>query len=285
MRKSNIFSKLTYLFSLVLILTTSCSGNTTPGETIKNGAYFITDESWDNYSRIWAESVKHLIPDYNDDFVQKVINETITIEDTNGINLLPPRRKLMWVAVIDKQMTISDGQRKVYHFIRENDKYYGETFNETVEFKLNNDILKIINNNMETEYYYDSSCMISDDVLKLDKPKNIEYSCGGEGLNYAFFKWDCTMDDGLFGVGVEIRKNGQEEFVLNKIEYPYHNTYVVQFERSDFIEGTNMVRFRNLGGPNLTNNPLQVSKFIDSEYVLYEVIVDNNDGVLINEVE
>ncbi len=285
MRKSDIFSKLMYLFSFVLILTTSCSGNTASSETIKEGAYFITDESWVNYSRRWAESVKHLIPNYNDAFVQKVINETITIEDTNGIDLLPPRRKLMWVAVIDKQMTISDRQRKVYHFIRESDKYYGETFNETLEFKLNNNILKIINNNIEIQYYYDNTCMISDDVLKLDRPTNIEYSSGGEGLNYAFFKWDYTLDDIFFGVGVEIRKNGQEEFVLNKIEHPYNNTYIVQFERSNFVEGTNVVRFRNLGGPYLTNNPLQVIKCIDSEYVLYKIIVDNNDGVLINGIE
>src|SRR5690554_7864560 len=90
--------------------------NLTPGETIKDGAYVITDTSWESYVRRWAMSVEHLLDNFDEDWIQRAINESLTVEDTNGLFLSPPSKKSMWVAVLEGKMTVSTIGRKVYNF-------------------------------------------------------------------------------------------------------------------------------------------------------------------------
>lgn len=259
--------------------------NLTPSETIKDGAYVITDTSWESYVRRWAMSVEHLLDNFDEDWIQRAINESLTVEDTNGLFLSPPSKKSMWVAVLEGEMTVSTIGRKVYNFFLEGDMYQGESFDSHIQFKLNNNILRVLTSGIEIQYLYDSSYIISDNVLMLDNPTHIEYTAGGEDLNFVFFQWNYTTGAGTLGACAEIKKAGQEEFVLSKIVQAYQNTFVVQFERNDFEEGTNSVRFKNLGGPIMLNNPNQILTSVDSEYVIFDVIVDVNNNVNIIIVE
>lgn len=248
-----------------------------PTEIIKEGAYLITGASWESFVRRWANSIEHLIDNFDEAWVQRAINEKLTIEDSNGLFLSPPNQKNMWVAVLEDKMTISSTSGKVYNFSFDVDKYQGASFDSHIEFKLYNDVLSVFDKGIETQYFYNSSYAISDNALLLDGPTNIEYMSGGEGLNFVSFQWDYQTNAGIFGVGIEIKRAGQEEYIMSKIIQPYQNNFVMQFERNDFEEGINSIRFRYLGGPTIFNNPNQVLTLVDSEYVHYNVVFEKNN--------
>lgn len=252
-----------------------------PTETIKEGAYLITDEGWETYARNWAYSVRELISEFNEDYIQKTINETLTIEDMDGLLLFPPSRSEIWTAVIENKMTLSLQSPKVYVFTRDGDYYKGESFRSMIDFKLNNDILSININEVKLKFYYDATYALLGNTLQLEAPESLDYSVRGDGFNYVFISWGYEESYGSFGASVEVQKANETEFTMLSIELPWYNMVDIQLTGVNFSEGVNLLRIRNLGGHALTNNPRQVFTYLDSEYVNFNVTIDPHNNLTI----
>ena len=254
-----------------------------PTETIKPGAYFITNESWETYARDWANSTKHLVENFNEDFIQKVINETVTIDDSYGLELFPPSKNSLWAVINNDLLTLSTERAKVYTFVHSGDYYEATSFNSLISFKLHNDILTITMNSGNIQFRFDNSYVLTDNKIMLDKPSNIEYSSGGEGLNYLYLQWPYQAGFGFFGTSVEIKKANKDEFTLIRVEQTYHNTIVVQRERGDFALGTNILRLGNIGGPSITNTK-EIITYLDSAYVDFKVVINADNNITVEPI-
>lgn len=244
-----------------------------PSEQIKEGAYLITSESWETYVRSWAASIEHLLGEVTEDFIEKALDESLTVEDVDGLSLYPPSRKAMWIVVRGENLTLSLVERKVYSFALQGDTYHGEALFSSITFKLNNDLLTLETNNHKLTYFFDRSYVFGEEPVQLAKPEIDEYTIGGEELNIAFFSWNYESSYGAFGAGILVKKAGENEFSLVKIEYPYYNSFHVEVHSSDLHEGTNVVRIKNLGGATLTYSSPQIVTYLESSYETFNIVV------------
>lgn len=245
-------------------------------DIMQNGAYFITDVSWENY-------VRNIAKDYgeSESWIQDVLNGG----DGGNLNHLVKPRNFHWVAAFDELLTLSKDYRIVYQFSYDDGTYTGYSLNSTIKFWLVDDVLFIRSGSNITQYKRDNSYQISEDTpVHFSAPINIDYGSGGLGLNYVFFTWNPSSGYGWFGAGVEVKKADSEDFVLTKLEFAYMYTFVAQLGDTAFAQGVNTVRINYIGGPSLIRNSKNVYKIQSSEYAYFNVIVDAEGNVTIEEV-
>jgi len=253
----------------------------TVSDFIKNGAYFITDTSWELYIHKWIKDNENQLNGIDDELIQKAIDGKVTIKDSNGLVISTPIRNRMWIAVHSDMLSVNNDS---YQFVRDGAVYTGQNLNTSISFVLSGNILIIEENGNVLEYKFDESYSISDNELaKFSAPTNVIYTYGGERLNYASFSWNPDYESGYFGAGIEIKKADSEDYALVMINYPYHYTYVTQFSSDFFTQGINIIRIYYIGGPSLNKNTKQVHMIQNSEYELFNVIVDINGNVKIEE--
>ena len=253
----------------------------TVSDLMRSGAYFITDISWELYIRNWVADIEHLINGIDEEWIQRAIDGTLTYEDTKGLFISPPNKNYMWVAVYDDKITVNS---EVYRFVRNGDSYTGQTLNSTITFSLLGDILTIKKGGNIINYKLDDSFQISEnEINEFSAPTDVTYTFGGQGLNYACFDWHPSSGSGWFGAGIELKKADSEDFSLVKIDYPYQYTFVAQFRSTDFSQGINVIRIYYIGGPSLDRNSKQVYLIQNSEYKTFNIIVNNDGAVIIEE--
>lgn len=254
-------------------------------DLMKNGAYFITDSSWEMYIRLWAEINADTFEGIDEKFIQKAIAGTLEPEDIDGFLFFPPQRESMWVVVYGEQVTVSRNFYDIYQISRVGNKYEGCSLHSSIDLVLKNDLLLVREGTVSLQYKRDNSFQSSEDVnIKFSRPANVSFSCGGEGANYAFFMWYPNSNSGWFGAGIEIFKANSSDYVLTNIDSGYMNIFIAQFTKSDFTQGINYVRFYYLGGPSLDYSTKQIYIIPSSEYVTFEVIIDIEGNISINEV-
>ena len=247
-----------------------------PTDTKLNGAYFITDESWESYVRTRAKEI-----DENEDWVQEILNGG---DGGQWSHFIRPK-SLFWVAVFGDAMTISSERLVVYDFYHDGNYYIGRSLYSQIRFSLTGDVLTIQKGAEELQYKLDRAYIVSEEETRqFSSPENIANSSGGNGLNFVMFTWHPNYAAGYLGAGIEIRKASVQDFTLTKIDYAYMNMFVAQFSRSDFSQGNNGVRINYLGGPTINRNTKQVLFNACSDYVVFEVRIDANDNVVVVQI-
>ncbi len=234
-----------------------------------DGAYFITDESYESYVRNCAVQVGA-----DEEWVSEVLNGG----DGGQWNYMirPPR--WFWCAIADNQITVSKIGDTVYDISICENAYRGNSVAKTVSFWFSGDILHLSDNDETLEYKKDGSYKraVTGEVA-LGAPQNITVQSGGEGLNFVTFKWNYQSDYGRIGAAVEIKTAGLQEYKpLGKIERVYMNEFTVQLDESNFEAGENQVRIYHVGGPSVTNDHSVIVRK-NSNYATYRVTV-NGDG-------
>lgn len=99
---------------------------------MRNGAYFITDTSWEKYIRKCAKNFGE-----NETWIQNVLNGGDGGERAGSFR----SRSSMWTAVYGESMTVFGSTHRVYQFTPNLDFYTANYFNATTTFILNGDIL------------------------------------------------------------------------------------------------------------------------------------------------
>jgi hypothetical protein len=182
----------------------------TVSDLMRSGAYFITDTSWELYVRHWVIDMENLIDGTDEEWIQRAIEGTLTIEDTNGLVFPVPNRNGMWVAAYDDKITEN---YKVFSFVRNGEAYTGKRLNSTISFTLVGNILTIKNEGNVIHYKLDESYQLSEnESVQFSAPTEVRNTFGGQGLGYATFDWNPNTESGWLGAGIEIKKAGSEDF-------------------------------------------------------------------------
>lgn len=243
-------------------------------DIMKNGAYFITDASWEKYVRNCAKGFGE-----DEVWIQDVINGG---DGGNWSQSLNPRTTF-WIAVLDEKMTVSINDKVVYQISKVNELYHGQLINVSITFWLIDDILYIRNGSETKQYRRDSSYQESEkQPLQLSAPVNVE-------LNIYGFRWqypDQYPPAGFCCGGIDIRYPETQDFlgvtVVGWVPPPYY-FFDINFSVLHLMQGTNIIRIYNIGGPYLSRKEKQIYSSINSEYVIFNLIVDAEGNITIEE--
>lgn len=245
-------------------------------DIIQNGVYVITDVGWEIYVRDFAKNFHE-----SETWIQEVLNG-----DGGYLENLIRPRSLHWVAIFDDLLTVSREECEVYQFSLEGDMYAGYKLHYSIKFWLVDNVLFMRYGDDILQYQKDDSYQISEEApASFSAPKDIQYHCGGSGLDYVFIDWNRTPAAEYFGAAIEVKKADSESFVFHAIEYEIMNMFVGQFRESDFVQGVNDVRIHYIGGPFVDQNTRQVYMIQDSEYMSFHVIVDDEGNPAIIEIK
>ena len=241
-------------------------------DAIKNGAYFISDESWELYVREYAnEKGKD----------KKWIRNALNGDEKTDVAELIYGRGSFWSAIVGEKMTISNGDRFSFDLLKR-DGVYTANFpeSETVLWQIN-DCLHIKQGDRLGCFYYDPSYIVCGETdRRYEKPQEVQTVVGRNGES-VLFQWQYKATYGTFGVNVEI-KTGEEDFKTIKTERVYMNEFTVQVDIESFKGVENYVRLSHIGGP-IIDNEKNVILYKDSDLVTFLVMIDN--GIIIEAVK
>lgn len=238
-------------------------------DDIKEGAFFIADDSWEFYIRDYADKFAK-----DENWIQKALK--------NGVETQPElsliTRNQFWVAVVGDQISISQEIMLTCQLLKSDNLFVGQTMNKNIVLWFLSDDLYVKQGDSVTHFIYNREYTLTEERnVKLEKPQNIQNQCGKD---YVFFQWPYQRDFGILGCSVEIKKAGEENFELIKIEHVYMNQFMVQLGTDLFNIGENYVRITHLGGPIITNNKVIILN-TSSDYIT--LIIDKSDFITIKE--
>ena len=241
-------------------------------DEIKDGAYFISDDSWELYVREYAkEKGKD----------QKWIHNALNGDEKTDLAESFYGRGSFWAAIVGGKMTISNGNRFSFDLLKRDD-VYTENFpdSETLLWRIN-DCLFIKQGDDLNCFYYDPSYIVCGETnRKYEEPQEIQTIVGRNGES-VLFQWQYKASYGTFGVNVEI-KTGEEDFKTVKTERVFMNEFTVQVDIESFKGVENYVRLSHIGGP-IIDNEKNVILYKDSDLVTFLVMIDN--GIIIEAVK
>ena len=249
---------------------------TTPQEPIQElcgenvGAYFITDESYEQYVRACAAQAG---------VDEQWISDVLQGGDGGDLHDLIRPQSWFWCVIAGNQITVSEIYNTVYDISADGTGFRGESAIKTVSFWFEGDVLHLQDNNRTAEYKKDNSYQrdVTKDV-RLGAPKNIDTDCGENSI-YVTFRWEYQSEYGTVGAAVQIKTPHAKEYeTVNPIERVYGNTLVIEIQKSKLETGENSVRIYHIGGPSITNDhSILVQK--NSPYATYRVIVEKNGKI------
>lgn len=234
-------------------------------DQINNGVFVLANDSWELYVRKYAR-------DTNKD--EKWIQEVIRKGADENENFLYPRETFRAV-IVNNQITVTRQYDVPYQLSLKNNIYVGSTANKELQLWILKDDLYIYEGNEPLHLIRDMSYQTENIISKkLDAPKNVRYSGGGEGYNYFTVQWDYRADYGTLGGGVEVKTSQSQEFRLIDIEQPYMNTFVIQLNSTNFTLGENFVQIYHLGGPVIQNDK-KIVLFEKSDFITFMVRISD----------
>lgn len=213
-------------------------------DTLKDGAYFITDTSFELYN-----SNRHPLQG-----------------DANP--------KYIWALIVGNQITISNSYITAYTITENNGIYRGSSFISSVDIWIINNVLYIRDKSTlsyKIDSAYDTS--IISHTKQLAAPSEISITDGE--LEQVSLLWSYSSDYGYFGCGVEIKNSEHTDFTPIQIQYPWINTVVVDCLQGYLKQGENLIRLHNIGGYSITNDKT-VYASLKSDYVTFRVFVTDN---------
>lgn len=239
-----------------------------------DGAYFITDESYECYVRNCAAQIGA-----DEQWITDVLNGG----DGGEWHYMIRPQSWFRCVIADNQISVSKVEDTVYDISSDGSNYQGTSIIQTVTFWFDGDILYLKDDNETLQYRKDSSYQRTEAII-LEAPQNVTVHSGGEGLNFITFQWNYQSDYGRVGAAIEIKTSGSQEYkAVQKIERIYMNELVVQLDESNFETGVNWVRIYHIGGPSITNDhSIIVEK--NSDYTVFCVTVSNNGSVKVEEI-
>lgn len=213
-------------------------------DTLKDGAYFITDTSFEMYNA----------------------NRSPLQGDAN--------KQAVWALIIGNQITVSNSRRTVYAITENNGIYRGDSLVSTIDIWLINNVLYIRDTSTlsyRVDSTYDTSTVSQTKQLSI--PSDISITDGE--LKQVSLLWAYSHDYGYFGCGVEIKNSELTDFTSIQIQYPWINTVVVDSLQNHLTQGENLIRLHNIGGYSITNDKT-VYISLKSDYVMFRVFVADN---------
>ena len=270
---SSIF--VSFLLGIVVFFSiVGCEKQALCGDSV--GAYFITDESYEDYVRNCAVQIGA-----DEQWVSDVLNGG----DGGEWHYMIRPKSWFWCVIADNQITVSNIEDTVYDISNDGNTYQGSSITKKISFWFDGDILYLNDNNETLEFKKDSSYQRAEtEALALGAPQNITVNSGGEGLNFVTFLWNYQSDYGRVGAAIEIKTSGSQKYkTVEKIERVYMNMLGVELDESEFEVGENWVRIYHIGGPSITNDhSIIVNK--NSDYTIFRVIVSENGRVKVEEI-
>ena len=247
------------------------SDNEIEYDSIYNGAYFMTDESYEYYVRNCAAEVG-----VDEQWIADVLNGG----DGGEWHYLIRPQSWFRCVIVGNQITVSNIEDTVYWIADDGNVFRGSSVTQTVSFWFSDDILHLNENNVTLQFQKDNSYQRTEtEATTLRAPQTVTVDCGGQGLNYVTFSWNYRSEYGTVGAAIEIKKSNSQEYeAVQKIERVYMNQFVVQLGKSYFETGVNWVRIYHIGGPSITNDHSIIVKK-SSEYTIFRVTVSNNGNV------
>lgn len=190
----------------------------------------------------------------------------------------------LWVAILDDQMTVSTERNQTVFTISTNYGIgIGNCQNTSLKFWIDNDVLTIIESDNVWQFNYDSDYAIAEQAeIKLSTPQNIDVSIDGTRSEISLH-WNYLYSYGNAGAVVEVKAADENEFDFIKTEHPYMNMYMVELKESNFTSWKNIIKIYHKGGPMLNATDKLVYRYIDSEPVFFEAIIDDN-SIKINRI-
>lgn len=245
------------------------------GSTI-DGAYFITDESYEIFVRNCASQIGA---------GEQWITDVLKGGDGGEWHYMIRPQSWFRCVIADNKITVSNIEDTVYCISNDGNIYRGNSIAQTISFWFSDDILYLSDKNETLQFSKDNSYQkLTNEVIALGAPQNVTVNSGGEGSNYVTFSWNYQSGYGKFGAAVEIKTaNSQEYKAVQKIERAYMNMFVVELDEYNFQTGVNFVRLYHIGGPSITNDhSIIVNK--NSDYTTFRVVVKDNGSVKVEEL-
>lgn len=242
-------------------------------DSLIDGVYRITDESWEAHIRMVAEEIGA-----DESCVKSVLNGGSAGEWSFWLR---PKNYYDRV-ILNNKITVSGGRDYVYQISREDNVYRGENATGSVTFWFQDGDLYFEEGKETLQFYKDDAYQLTENIRTLSAPNDIRIDSGGEGLNFLFFQWLYESGYGTHGVGIDVKKANEDTYHTIKIEQVWMNQFVVQFDQSQFTEGDNWVRLYCIGGPQHWNDKT-IMMLENSEYTLFCVTI-NGDKAKIREV-
>lgn len=214
---------------------------------LKDGAYFITDASFE-----WYNAHRYPLQGNAD-------------------------QHYIWALVVGNQITIDNSRRTAYTIADNNGIYHGASFvsYDNVDIWMINDTLYIRDSYKVLSYKVDSDYDTStiSQTEQLTTPSDISFGYGD--IKHVSFSWPYSYKYGDFGCGVEIKNSEYTDFTPIQIEYPWMNKMVVDSLHDYLKPGENLIRIHNLGGYSITNDK-RIFAYVRSDYVTFRVFVTDN---------
>lgn len=239
-----------------------------------DGAYFVTDESYESYVREFAA-----LHGEGEEWIEELLNGGTGGKWSQSIH----RKSSLWCVIRGNQICVSSGNNTVYRFYPVQDGFKGETLHKSILFQTEGDLLTLTEDGKTLQYQKDPSYRETGETVILDPPEEIDISCGGEGLNFLILRWNFQYGYGMNGAGADIRTADSKTYETVRLEEVWEYAYVMQFQPSDFRPGENWVRLYSIGGPMITN---QKTLYLEktSPYVLFRVMVEQDGSIRVEQI-
>ena len=245
-----------------------------------DGAYFITNESYEAYVRERAAETGK-----DEKWVQEVL-----LNGGDGGNgrdhyyVVHPKSSFYCV-IADNQIRVSQFGITVYSISQDGNTYQGSWGTSRITFGFNDDIL-YVQNKVETFLYRKDNAYQRTDTEATAPvaPQEITVYSGEKGHLYVEFWWNYQSYYSSEIAAAEIKQAGSTTYNTGPyLEIVWIGKFIFEFNESQFKTGVNWVRLYHVGGPSITSTKSIIVKK-NSDYVLFRVTVAKNGSVKVEKV-
>ena len=198
-------------------------------ESENDGAYFITDESWETLVRTTAEAIGA-----DENWIENVLNGGDPGEEWRH-SIAP--KNYYYCVIIGNKIMVAEFRNHVYRISRNDNIYRGEMADMSLDFWFEEEELCLRKGNETLKYYKDDSYRLTEASRMLTAPKEIRIDSGGNGINFVSLQLNYDDGYGTHGIGIDIKKANENTYRTIKIEVVWMNQFVVQLcRRTEYSE-------------------------------------------------
>lgn len=245
-------------------------------DTIEDGAYRLTDNSW-------LYMVRTIAKEFGKDkqWVQSAMIDGEYTYQYNGFEFVN-KKDYYWVTVVGEQATLSNkGSNDVYR-LNKDGIYEGEGvgFGATAKLWLLKGILYFKTNAKFLQFSLDDTYTLDDTPKHINTPNDVQVEANSLTWNYSattkYAPFWCAYAQ------IDIKYQGSTRYAAVGIEYPVGGAcpygYIAYYKSLQLQVGVNELRISYVGCSTITNdNKIITGK--DSDYYYLTLIVDEAGNV------
>ncbi len=245
-------------------------------DTIEDGAYRLTDNSW-------LYMVRTIAKEFGKDkqWVQSAMIDGEYTYQYNGFDFTN-NKNYYWVTVVGEQATLSNKGSNAVYMLNEDGIYEGEGvgFGSTAKLWLLKGVLYFKTNVKFLQFALDDTYTIDDTPKNIDAPSGVrveEYS-----LSWDYSKESLSAPFWCAYAKIDVKYPGATQYVAVGIEYPVGGAcpdgYIAYYKDLQLQVGVNELRISYVGCSTITNdNKIITGK--SSDYYYLTLIIDEAGNV------